>query len=110
MPSTRGEETHTSRHGSGFGRPGTWAESILNASASSAAGAKALVRSVAPITAWNRPRIRSSSIDLISAKPAMIDRKSVVSGKRVSVRVDLGGRRIIKKKHTKKKRPDKYQT
>src|SRR3546814_18864844 len=41
------------------------------------------------------------------AKPAPIDvpdhghagdRKSVVSGKRVSVRVDLGGRRIIKKK------------
>src|SRR3546814_19740900 len=31
------------------------------------------------------------------------DRKSVVSGKRVSVRVDLGGRRIFKKKqkHTK---------
>src|SRR3546814_14268895 len=28
------------------------------------------------------------------------DRKSVVSGKRVSVRVDLGGRRIIKKKKT----------
>src|SRR3546814_18365570 len=27
------------------------------------------------------------------------DRKSVVSGKSVSVRVDLGGRRIIKKKH-----------
>src|SRR3546814_13900313 len=27
-----------------------------------------------------------------------IDRKSVVSGKSVSVRVDLGGRRIIKKK------------
>src|SRR3546814_12717830 len=30
--------------------------------------------------------------------PAKGDRKSVVSGKRVSVRVDLGGRRIIKKK------------
>src|SRR3546814_13649773 len=29
-----------------------------------------------------------------------IDRKSVVSGKSVSVRVDLGGRRIIKKKKT----------
>src|SRR3546814_1146152 len=29
------------------------------------------------------------------------DRKSVVSGKRVSVRVDLGGRRIIKKKTMK---------
>src|SRR3546814_17129540 len=27
------------------------------------------------------------------------DRKSVVSGKSVSVRVDLGGRRIIQKKH-----------
>src|SRR3546814_15317202 len=32
------------------------------------------------------------------------DRKSVVEGKSVSVRVDLGGRRIIKKK-TKKKNP-----
>src|SRR3546814_20694003 len=29
---------------------------------------------------------------------ALADRKSVVSGKSVSVRVDLGGRRIIKKK------------
>src|SRR3546814_12324832 len=29
------------------------------------------------------------------------DRKSVVEGKSVSVRVDLGGRRIIKKKKTK---------
>src|SRR3546814_11546320 len=29
-----------------------------------------------------------------------LDRKSVVSGKSVSVRVDLGGRRIIKKKRT----------
>src|SRR3546814_19233178 len=33
-----------------------------------------------------------------------IDRKSVVSGKSVSVRVDLGGRHIIKKKKTKKKK------
>src|SRR3546814_16179941 len=33
---------------------------------------------------------------------APIDRKSVVKGKRVSVRVDLGGRRIIKKKLRKK--------
>src|SRR3546814_19701698 len=31
------------------------------------------------------------------------DRKSVVEGKSVSVRVDLGGRRIIKKKNNKKK-------
>src|SRR3546814_17838349 len=39
----------------------------------------------------------------IFSRPAYIealtpDRKSVVSGKSVSVRVDLGGRRIIKKK------------
>src|SRR3546814_11060475 len=32
------------------------------------------------------------------------DRKSVVSGKSVSVRVDLGGRRIIKKQKNKKTR------
>src|SRR3546814_16061241 len=31
-----------------------------------------------------------------------LDRKSVVEGKSVSVRVDLGGRRIIKKKKTNK--------
>src|SRR3546814_20582249 len=34
-----------------------------------------------------------------SLLPSMEDRKSVVSGKSVSVRVDLGGRRIIKKKN-----------
>src|SRR3546814_21089085 len=33
---------------------------------------------------------------------APLDRKSVVSGKSVSVRVDLGGRRIIKKKNKQK--------
>src|SRR3546814_15396199 len=32
-----------------------------------------------------------------------LDRKSVVEGKSVSVRVDLGGRRSIKKKTTQKK-------
>src|SRR3546814_14470028 len=31
-------------------------------------------------------------------RPVVEDRKSVVAGKSVSVRVDLGGRRIIKKK------------
>src|SRR3546814_2449720 len=39
--------------------------------------------------------------DIAGALPAALvgeDRKSVVSGKSVSVRVDLGGRRIIKKK------------
>src|SRR3546814_15333065 len=33
-----------------------------------------------------------------------LDRKSVVSGKSVSVRVDLGGRRIIKKKKENQQR------
>src|SRR3546814_17549103 len=33
-----------------------------------------------------------------------LDRKSVVSGKSVSVRVDLGGRRIIKKKKNRRAR------
>src|SRR3546814_17958771 len=32
------------------------------------------------------------------------DRKSVVKGKRVSVRVDLGGRRLIQKKTTKQRK------
>src|SRR3546814_11928734 len=42
--------------------------------------------------AWRkRPLLRTEGIE---------DRKSVVSGKSVSVRVDLGGRRTIKKKHT----------
>src|SRR3546814_19381321 len=38
------------------------------------------------------------------------DRKSVVSGKSVSVRVDLGGRRIIKKKQVRKKRTKQSKT
>src|SRR3546814_14233568 len=37
----------------------------------------------------------------VDAGHAGLDRKSVVLGKRVSVRVDLGGRRFIKKKKTK---------
>src|SRR3546814_14575532 len=36
------------------------------------------------------------------ARQASVDRKSVGEGKSVSVRVDLGGRRIIKKKKKKK--------
>src|SRR3546814_18541583 len=37
----------------------------------------------------------------VSGDAVDADRQRVVSGKRVSVRVDLGGRRIIKKKNTK---------
>src|SRR3546814_11149586 len=37
---------------------------------------------------------------LVNVTGARLDRQSVVSGKRVSVRLDLGGRRIIQKKNT----------
>src|SRR3546814_15083805 len=37
----------------------------------------------------------------IGVRAPQQDRKSVVEGKSVSIRVDLGGRRIIKKKKTK---------
>src|SRR3546814_17977218 len=52
---------------------------------------------------WRRDRprvITSLGNDVIIAKAG--DRKSVVSGKSVSVRVDLGGHRIIKKKQQTK--------
>src|SRR3546814_18028343 len=39
------------------------------------------------------------SLGALHEGPALADRKSVVSGKSVSVRVDLGGRRIIQKKN-----------
>src|SRR3546814_16674169 len=46
-----------------------------------------------------RPRAHPArNLTMRSTKPRYGDRKSVVSGKSVSVRVDLGGRRIIKKK------------
>src|SRR3546814_15058107 len=49
-----------------------------------------------------QPRLGDQAPD---AAPYPADRKSVVSGKSVSVRVDLGGRRIIKKQkvHNNKK-------
>src|SRR3546814_11516600 len=43
------------------------------------------------------------AISVLSAVEGLRDRKSVVSGKSVSVRVDLGGRRSIKKKKHKEK-------
>src|SRR3546814_15663204 len=50
---------------------------------------------------------------ILAGALASLDRKSVVSGKSVSVRVDLGGRRIMKKKrkstyaHSNNARDDK---
>src|SRR3546814_11121452 len=49
---------------------------------------------------WARSATQSITCSSITrfCSPAIRDRKSVVSGKSVSVRVDLGGRRIIEKK------------
>src|SRR3546814_15617783 len=47
---------------------------------------------------YGHARIKSIDTSAALALPGVKDRKSVVSGKSVSVRVDLGGRRIIKKK------------
>src|SRR3546814_11834579 len=66
-------------------------ESRLAASASSSS---AIVPSSAAMVA----RSAGFAVSLVAA----IDRKSVVLGKSVSVRVDLGGRLIIKKKNKKK--------
>src|SRR3546814_16153339 len=46
---------------------------------------------------------RATRLGAIWRRVSRTDRKSVGSGKRVSVRVDLGGRRIIKKKKQTKK-------
>src|SRR3546814_16280053 len=43
------------------------------------------------------------------ARPARLDRKSVVEGKRVSVSVDLGGRRTLKKKKNKRRNEAKHE-
>src|SRR3546814_14243698 len=51
-------------------------------------------------TGLDRIRRRRGGADQLQQRAA--DRKSVVEGKRVSVRVDRGGRRLIKKKKNKK--------
>src|SRR3546814_15577731 len=53
----------------------------------------------------DQPEVRAATLDALARGSAVlltIDRKSVVYGKRVSVRVDLGGRRHIKKKKKSK--------
>src|SRR3546814_18095201 len=61
----------------------------LRATYSSTIGAEFMHITDAPQRRWLYTRLE---------RAAGKDRKSVVSGKSVSVRVDLGGRRIIKKK------------
>src|SRR3546814_11494607 len=53
----------------------------------------------APVVAFASPGMRTASVQpSVQHARSCQDRKSVVWGKRVSVRVDLGGRRFIKKK------------
>src|SRR3546814_11334899 len=64
--------------------------------------------------------ISSSVVSLCKIRPSWLarttlqagagDRKSVVSGKSVSVRVDLGGRRIIKKTTTQRAQSERHKT
>src|SRR3546814_16359159 len=54
-------------------------------------------------SAFRKKKGRSSRSGLSVSRLARTDRKSVVEGKRVSVRVDLGGSRIIKKKKREEK-------
>src|SRR3546814_17409408 len=62
--------------------------------------------SVQVVVAAGRVSIRHAGVEVAAhaatcgRRPRVIDRKSVVEGKSVPVRVELGGRRIIKIKHT----------
>src|SRR3546814_11409682 len=60
--------------------------------------------------AHHRPRRAITGVQALMRITVAIgqDRKSVVQGTRVSVRVDLGGRRIIKKKNNIKRYDDIY--
>src|SRR3546814_11947054 len=58
---------------------------------------RALILSVAAALLAVSPAMAQDGTDE-AALPAATDRKSVVEGKSVSVRVDLGGRRLIKNK------------
>src|SRR3546814_11824265 len=80
-----------------------------------ALGADLIVRALAILlvvvhhaTLWPIPAGAAAMVVLIGYSLARFqskaDRKSVVAGKSVSVRVDLGGRRIIKKKKIGRKR------
>src|SRR3546814_14816113 len=51
------------------------------------------------IVALDHDSSRASCSGAVATRARCEDRKSVVEGKSVSVRVDLGGRRIIKKKN-----------
>src|SRR3546814_11659877 len=73
--------------------------SLPHTCAASCSGASVMRRSATPFTQWLPASPGGGGAPARRDCPPVRDRKSVVSGKSVSVRVDLGGRRIIKKKH-----------
>src|SRR3546814_20854863 len=54
---------------------------------------------VAQYTEWKTMNLTFNPSEMFGSCRRCIDRKSVVWGKNVAVRLDLGGRRIIKKKN-----------
>src|SRR3546814_11501164 len=84
----------------GFGTYSTGAERILGVNSVNKADAGTFVLDLAPYI--------EDSVDLnrwsadVGSINVSADRKSVVEGKSVSVRVDLGGRRSIKKNNNKR--------
>src|SRR3546814_11331211 len=61
-----------------------------------------LLSAIAPVVAYPGEAWATPWQELIEIVGTSLARKSVVEGKRVSVRVDIGGRRIIKKKSKNK--------
>src|SRR3546814_19089207 len=72
---------------------GAWKERLM----------AAVNETIEQVESVTREKYKYGFVTSIEQETAPKDRKSVVSGKSVSVRVDLGGRRIIKKKTTKRK-------
>src|SRR3546814_16450862 len=58
---------------------------------------------------WSHRRLDTGG-KLVAERIETLDRKSVVEGKSVDIRVDLGGRRIIKKKKQKKYKKNSIRT
>src|SRR3546814_15005478 len=76
----------------GYAVVGTWPLRTEMANRMIASGTNALANSVVLVC-----RKKEATAEVIT-RAEFIARKSVVSGQRVSVRVGLGGRRVIKKK------------
>src|SRR3546814_12621090 len=89
--------------GSGLGPFGSMVGSLDRLSASEAAAIRPRVIDVVTVKASDTVQSLAGRMAYDDYKLERLDRKSVVLGKSVSVRVDLGGRRIIKKKKNKKK-------